>query len=192
VTSNDVIHSWWVPDFAVKKDAIPGFINEIWAIVEEPGIYRGQCAELCGLEHGFMPIVVHAVPQEEYDAWYASRQEQASATQAMANSSITRDAAMAQGETIYNRVCVACHQAGGAGLAPAFPALAGSSVVNGDVTNNIELVLNGVPGTAMAAYARQLSTVELASILTYIRNSFGNSTGDLVQPADVNAILEAQ
>lgn len=192
VTSNDVIHSWWVPDFAVKKDAIPGFINEIWAIVEEPGVYRGQCAELCGIEHGFMPIVVHAVPQDEYDAWYAGRQEQAIAAQAMSNSAITRDDAMAQGEAIYNRTCVACHQAGGAGLAPAFPALAGSSVVNGDLTDNIELLLNGVPGTAMAAFARQLNPVELASTLTYIRNSFGNSTGDLVQPADVNAILEAQ
>lgn len=192
VTSNDVIHAWWVPDFAVKKDAIPGFINETWAIVEEPGIYRGQCAELCGIEHGFMPIVVHAVTQEEYDAWYAGRQEMAVAAQAMASSAITMDDAMAQGEAIYNRSCVACHQAGGAGLAPAFPALAGSSVVNGDLTANIELVLNGVPGTAMAPYARQLNAVELASILTYIRNSFGNSTGDLVQPADVNAILEAQ
>lgn len=192
VTSNDVIHAWWVPDFAVKKDAIPGFINEIWAIVEEPGVYRGQCAELCGIEHGFMPIVVHAVPQDEYDAWYAGRQEQAVAAQAMSNSTITLDDAMAQGETIYNRSCLACHQAGGAGLAPAFPALAGSSVVNGDLTDNIELLLNGVPGTAMAAYARQLNPVELASILTYIRNSFGNSTGDLVQPADINAILEAQ
>ena len=192
VTSNDVIHAWWVPDFAVKKDAIPGFINEIWAIVEEPGIYRGQCAELCGIEHGFMPIVVHAVPQDEYDAWYAGRQEQAVAAQAMSNSSITRDEAMTQGATVYNRTCVACHQATGTGLPPAFPALAGSSVVNGDLTANIELLLNGVPGTAMAAYARQLSPVELASTLTYIRNSFGNSTGDLVQPADVNAILEAQ
>lgn len=192
VTSNDVIHAWWVPDFAVKKDAIPGFINEVWAIVEEPGVYRGQCAELCGLEHGFMPIVVHAVPQDEYDAWYAGRQEQASATLALASSTITLDEAMAQGETIYTRSCVVCHQAGGAGLAPAFPALAGSSVVNGDLTANIELILNGVPGTAMAAYARQLNPVDLASILTYIRNSFGNSTGDLVQPADINAILETQ
>lgn len=192
VTSNDVIHAWWVPDFAVKKDAIPGFINEIWAIVEEPGVYRGQCAELCGIEHGFMPIVVHAVPQDEYDAWYASRQEQAIAAQAMATSSITMADAMEQGGAIYNRTCIACHQAGGVGLPPAFPALAGSSVVNGDLTDNIELILNGVSGTAMAAYARQLNPVELASVVTYIRNSFGNSTGDLVQPADVNAILEAQ
>tara|TARA_R110002167_G_scaffold39888_1_gene122831 strand:- start:474 stop:1619 length:1146 start_codon:yes stop_codon:yes gene_type:complete len=192
VTSNDVIHSWWVPDFAVKKDAIPGFINEIWAIVEEPGIYRGQCAELCGLDHGFMPIVVHAVPQDEYDAWYAGRQDQARATRALANNVVSMSASLETGEDIYNRTCIACHQAAGAGLAPAFPALAGSSVVNGDLTDNIELLINGVPGTAMAAYGRQLNPVELASIVTYIRNSFGNSTGDLVQPADVNALLEAQ
>lgn len=192
VTSNDVIHSWWVPDFAVKKDAVPGFINEIWAIVEEPGIYRGQCAELCGLDHGFMPIVVHAVPQDEYDAWYTGRQEQAIATQALASSAITMDEAMTQGEAVYNRTCVACHQAGGVGLAPAFPALAGSSVATGDLSANIELVVNGVPGTAMAAFGRQLNPVELASTLTYIRNAFGNSTGDLVQPADVNAISESQ
>ncbi len=192
VTSNDVIHAWWVPDFAVKKDAIPGFINETWAIVEEPGVYRGQCAELCGIDHGFMPIVVHALPQDEYDAWYAGRQEQARAARAQANNVVNMSDSLEMGEGIYNRTCIACHQAGGAGLAPAFPALAGSSVVNGDLTANIQLVINGVPGTAMASYARMLTPVELAAIVTYIRNSFGNSTGDLVQPADVNALLEAQ
>lgn len=190
VTSNDVIHAWWMPAFAVKKDAIPGFINEAWAIVEEPGIYRGQCAELCGLDHGFMPIVVHAVPQEEYDAWYAGQQQAAAATRAAANNVVTLSAALEQGEEIYNRICIACHQANGTGLPPAFPALAGSAVANGDVEANIRLVINGVPGTAMAAYGRQLNTVELSAIITYIRNSFGNSTGDLVQPADVNTILQ--
>ncbi|MDO8271743.1 MAG: cytochrome c oxidase subunit II [Gammaproteobacteria bacterium] len=190
VTSNDVIHAWWMPAFAVKKDAIPGFINEAWTIVEEPGIYRGQCAELCGLDHGFMPIVVHAVPQDEYDAWYAGQQQAAAATRAAANNVVTLSAALEQGEEIYNRICIACHQANGTGLPPAFPALAGSAVANGDVEANIRLVINGVPGTAMAAYGRQLNTVELSAIITYIRNSFGNSTGDLVQPADVNTILQ--
>ncbi|MCB1648349.1 MAG: cytochrome c oxidase subunit II [Gammaproteobacteria bacterium] len=192
ITSNDVIHAWWVPDFAVKKDAIPGFINEAWTVVEEPGIYRGQCAELCGIDHGFMPVVVHALPQDEYDAWYAGRQEQARAAREQSNNVVTMSDSLAMGEEIYNRTCIACHQAGGAGLAPAFPALAGSSVVNGDLTANIQLVMNGVPGTAMASYARMLSPVELAAIVTYIRNSFGNSTGDLVQPSEVNALLEAQ
>lgn len=192
ITSNDVIHAWWVPDFAVKKDAIPGFINEAWTIVEEPGIYRGQCAELCGIDHGFMPIVVHALPQDEYDAWYAGRQEQARAAREQSNNVVNMSDSLEMGEGIYNRTCIACHQPGGAGLAPAFPALAGSSVVNGDLTANIQLVMNGVPGTAMASYARMLSPVELAAIVTYIRNSFGNSTGDLVQPSEVNALLEAQ
>jgi cytochrome c oxidase subunit 2 len=190
ITSNDVIHAWWVPAFAVKRDAIPGFINEAWTIVEEPGIYRGQCAELCGLDHGFMPIVVHAVPQEEYDAWYAEQQQAAAATRAAANNVVTMSAALEQGEGIYNRTCIACHQPNGTGLPPAFPALAGSAVANGDVEANIRLLINGVPGTAMAAYGRQLNPVELSAIITYIRNSFGNTTGDLVQPADVNAILQ--
>lgn len=191
ITSNDVIHAWWVPAFAVKRDAIPGFINEAWAIAEEPGIYRGQCTELCGIDHGFMPIVVHAVPQEEYDAWYAEQQQAAVATREAANNVVTMSDALEQGEQIYNRNCIACHQPGGRGLPPAFPALAGSAVANGDVEANIRLLINGVPGTAMAAYGRQLSPVELSAIITYTRNSFGNATGDLVQPADVNTILQA-
>ena len=190
ITSNDVIHSWWVPAFAVKKDAVPGFINEAWAIAEEPGIYRGQCTELCGIQHGFMPIVVHAVPQEEYDAWYAEQQQAAVAAREGANSVVTMSAALQQGEEIYSRNCIACHQAGGTGLPPAFPALAGSAVANGDVEANIRLLVNGVSGTAMAAFGRQLSPVELSAIITYIRNSFGNNTGDLVQPADVTTILQ--
>ncbi|MGB4248430.1 MAG: cytochrome c oxidase subunit II [Pseudohongiellaceae bacterium] len=190
VTANDVIHAWWVPAFAVKKDAIPGFINEAWTIVEEPGIYRGQCAELCGLDHGFMPIVVHAVEQEEYDAWYAEKQEEARVTREMANNVVTMSEALENGEQIYARNCVACHQAAGTGLPPAFPALAGSDVVNGDLRANIDLLINGVPGTAMAAYGRQLNPIELAAVITFIRNSFGNTTGDLVQPADVNTILQ--
>ena len=190
VTSNDVIHAWWVPSFAVKKDAIPGFINEAWTLVEEAGVYRGQCAELCGLDHGFMPIVVHAVEQEEYDAWYAEKQEAARVTREMANNVVTMEESITNGGDIYARNCVACHQAAGTGLPPAFPALAGSDVVNGDLRANIDLLINGVPGTAMAAYGRQLNPVELAAVVTFIRNSFGNATGDLVQPADVNTILQ--
>lgn len=191
ITSNDVIHAWWVPDFAVKKDAIPGFINETWAIVEEPGIYRGQCAELCGIEHGFMPIVVHAVEREEYDAWYASRQDQSRLSREAANNVVTLSESLEAGEQVYNANCVACHQANGSGLPPAFPALAGSAVVNGDLEANINLLINGVPGTAMAAYGRQLNPVQLAAVVTFIRNSFGNTTGDLVQPAAVNTLIQA-
>jgi len=191
VTSNDVIHAWWVPDFAVKKDAIPGFINETWAIVEEPGIYRGQCAELCGIEHGFMPIVVHAVEREEYDAWYAEKQQAARTTREMANNVVTMEDSLAQGEQVYSRNCVACHQAAGTGLPPAFPTLVGSNLVTGDLEANINLLINGVPGTAMAAYGSQLNPIELAAVVTYIRNSFGNTTGDLVQPAAVNTLIQA-
>jgi len=191
LTSNDVIHAWWVPDFAVKRDAVPGFINETWAIVEEPGIYRGQCAELCGIEHGFMPVVVHAVEREEYDAWYAAKQDEARVAREMANNVVTLSESLEAGEQIYTTTCIACHQPNGTGLPPAFPALAGSSVVTGDLEANINLLINGVPGTAMAAYGRQLSPVQLAAVVTYIRNSFGNTTGDLVQPAAVNTLIQA-
>ncbi|MDT8428004.1 MAG: cytochrome c oxidase subunit II [Pseudomonadales bacterium] len=191
VTANDVIHSWWVPDFAVKKDAIPGFINETWVIVEEPGIYRGQCTELCGIDHGFMPIVVHVLEQEEYDAWYAGRQEEARQLRELANSEFgSIEEALSQGEQVYQQNCVACHQPEGTGMPPAFPALSGSPVATGNQRANIDLLINGVPGTAMAAYGRQLNPIDLAAVLTYIRNSFGNATGDLIQPAQVNAILQ--
>jgi cytochrome c oxidase subunit 2 len=191
LTSNDVIHAWWVPDFAVKKDAIPGFINEIWAIVEEPGIYRGQCAELCGLQHGFMPIVVHALEQDEYDAWYAEQQEKARMTRDMANTVVTMSGSLEEGEAIYNRTCAGCHQVDGAGMPPTFPALAANAVVTGDLLENINVLINGRPGTPMAAFGRQLTPVELAAVVTYIRNSFGNTTGDLVQPTQVNEIIQA-
>lgn len=190
MTSADVLHAWWVPDFAIKKDTIPGFINETWVIVEEPGIYRGQCAELCGMEHGFMPIEVHALERADYDAWYAQQQENVRQVQAQAGAALSMEDALAQGEEIYNRNCVACHQAGGAGLPPVFPALAGSAKVTGDAAVTMDTLVNGVPGTAMAAYGRQLNPVELASIITYVRNAFGNTAGDVVQPADVNAYIQ--
>lgn len=192
LTSNDVIHAWWMPAFAIKKDAIPGFINEAWTRVDEPGIYRGQCAELCGLDHGFMPIVVQAVEQDEYDAWYAEKQETARVTREMANNVVTMEESLAAGEQIYNTTCVGCHQPGGTGLPPAFPALAGSSVVTGDLRANIDVIIHGRPGTAMAPFGRQLNPIQLAAIVTYIRNSFGNTTGDLVQPADINTILQEE
>jgi len=190
MTSADVLHAWWVPDFAIKKDTIPGFINESWVIVEEPGIYRGQCAELCGMDHGFMPIVVHALAPADYEAWYAEQQAAARGIQEAANAELSMADAMAQGEQIYNRACVACHQAGGVGMPPVFPALAGSAKVTGDAAITMDTLVNGVPGTAMAPYGRQLNPIELASIITYVRNAFGNSTGDVVQPAVVNAYIQ--
>jgi cytochrome c oxidase subunit II len=190
MTSADVIHAWWVPDFAIKKDTIPGFINETWVIVEEPGIYRGQCAELCGMDHGFMPIVVHALEQAEYDAWYAEQQARVREIRELTAAALTMEDAMSQGQEIYTRNCVACHQATGAGMPPVFPAIAGSAKAVGDRELTMDVLVNGVPGTAMAAYGRQLNPIELASVITFVRNAFGNNTGDLVQPAEVNDYIQ--
>lgn len=189
LTSADVIHSWWVPEFAVKKDAVPGFTHESWVIVEETGTYRGQCTELCGQDHGFMPVVVEVVEQAEFDSWYAQKQEEAAAIAELTSQDWSQEQLMAQGETVYGTFCMACHQANGQGLPPAFPALAGSEIATGPIENHIDVVLNGVPGTAMAAFGAQLNPVDLAAIITYERNSWGNDMGDLVTPVE---ILQAQ
>ncbi|MDH7944246.1 cytochrome c oxidase subunit II [Pseudohongiella sp. SYSU M77423] len=189
MTAADVLHAWWVPEFAIKKDTIPGFINESWVIVEEPGIYRGQCAELCGMEHGFMPIEVHVLEPADFEAWYAEQQQQALQVAELTNAALSMDEAMAEGAEIYSRNCVACHQANGQGMPPAFPALAGSAKATGDIGVTMDTLVNGVPGTAMAAYGRQLNPIELASIITYVRNAFGNQSGDMVQPAEVNEFI---
>jgi len=185
ITANDVIHSWWVPDFAVKKDAIPGFINESWTRINEPGIYRGQCTELCGKDHGFMPVVVRAVQPAEYQEWLALKQEEARAEAELAKLTFTLDEQMARGEEVYNTNCAACHQANGAGIPPAFPALKGSAVAIGDVATHIDRVVNGVAGTAMQAYGNQLSDVDMAAVITYERNAWGNDTGDNVSAKDI-------
>lgn len=189
ITADDVIHSWWVPAFAVKQDANPGFINEAWTKVNEPGIYRGQCAELCGKDHGFMPIVVKALPQEEYDTWLASqlkgvakaKQEE---QQALA-STLTMEESMTIGEQIYVARCAACHQVGGEGIAGAFPKIKGSPIALGDINTHIDIVVNGKAGTAMQAFGNQLTAKELAAVITYERNAWGNDTGDVVQVSDV-------
>lgn len=185
LTSNDVIHSWWVPDLAVKKDAIPGFINESWAIIEEPGIYRGQCTELCGKDHGFMPVVVEAVTKEEYAAWVAETKAAAEAKNQLAGKTFTLDELMVEGEKVYLQACAACHQPNGEGLAGVFPALKDSPIAIGDVAAHIDIVVNGKPGSAMQAYKDQLSAVELAAVITYERNAWGNDTGEMVTPAQL-------
>ncbi|EJV2649852.1 cytochrome c oxidase subunit II [Vibrio vulnificus] len=191
LTSDDVIHSWWVPDFAVKKDTIPGFINEAWTRIDKPGVYRGQCAELCGRAHGFMPVVVHAMEENDFEQWLASKKtELADAKQAAASAltqTLSLDELMAQGEAIYAARCAVCHQANGMGIPGAFPAIKGSAIATGDRDKHIDIVLNGKAGTAMQAFANQLSEQEIASVVTYQRNAFGNDTGDAVQAADVNA-----
>lgn len=188
ITSNDVIHAWWVPDFAVKKDAIPGFIHESWAIVEEPGIYRGQCTELCGKDHGFMPIVVRAVEQDEYDAWLLEKQEEARLVYETVGKQWTMDELMATGEQIYNQTCVTCHQPNGQGIPPAFPSLVGG-IAAGSIEDHINIVLNGKAGTAMQAFGLQLNPAEVAAVITYERNAWGNDMGDMVQPKKINELL---
>ena len=256
ITANDVIHAWWVPAFGAKKDAIPGYINELWFNVDEgkEGFYRGQCAELCGKDHAFMPIVVQVVSGQEFDDWLAaggsfessglaqasaatqepvqeqlvskvqkieeeitegepqlqtsmleseqiSQPEQTEHLGAAETNSVidallpaanaqepewTKESLMAEGEKVAV-TCNACHGQDGKGVGGIFPAIAGSAVANGDLDLHIDLVLNGKPGTAMAAFGQQLSDEQIAAVITYQRNSYGNDTGDVVLPADISA-----
>ncbi|TJY59063.1 cytochrome c oxidase subunit II [Sinimarinibacterium sp. CAU 1509] len=215
LTSNDVIHAWWVPELAVKKDAIPGYINEVWTKVEQPGTYRGVCAELCGRDHGFMPIVVKVLPEAEYQAWLAQQKggevvaaaEPVAATDAVvdapaaapvvapaaavevaaaepavaAPAELSKDALIKQGEGVFKANCMACHQANGQGLPPNFPTLVGSAVVGGPAAAQIAQVINGK--NLMPPF-KQLSDADIAAVITYTRNSWGNDSG-MVQPSDV-------
>jgi cytochrome c oxidase subunit 2 len=184
ITSNDVIHAWWVPAFAVKKDAIPGFVNDSWTYVEEPGIYRGQCAELCGKDHGFMPIVVKAVSQADYSEWLATKKAEVATLKALTEKTFTFDELYSQGESRYNTSCAACHGSDGEGGVG--PAIKGSLIATGDITEHLSMVVNGSSkNPMMAAYGPQLSEVDIASVITYQRSAFGNNMGDSVQPIDV-------
>ncbi len=215
VTSNDVIHAWWVPEFAVKKDAIPGYVNEIWTKVEQPGVYRGVCAELCGRDHGFMPIVVKAVPEAEFAAWLEAKKngtevaaaetvvsdaavdtaptemaapaeaavEVAAAEADAAPAEMSKDDLVAKGEGVFKANCAACHQANGQGLPPSFPSLVGSAVVGGPAAAQIAQVLNGK--NLMPPF-KQLADADIAAVITYTRNSWGNDSG-VVQPDAVAA-----
>ena len=185
VTSKDVIHAWWVPDFAVKRDAIPGYTLEAWAYISEPGTYRGGCAELCGKDHAFMPIVVEVLPRAEYAAWIAEKKVAVQAIAALKDKTYTMEESMTQGRAAYERSCAACHGINGEGVAGAFPAMADSPVATADVATHLDVVVNGVAGTAMQAFGAQMSEADLAAIITYERNAFGNDTGDLIQPIDV-------
>ena len=185
ITAADVIHSWWVPALAVKKDAIPGFVNEAWTRIEEPGIFRGQCTELCGRDHGFMPVVVEAKTQEDYDIWLAEKKEAAALEAELREKDWTLDELMERGQQVYSRACAACHQPGGEGLPPMFPALKGSDMALNDIPAHIDIVVNGKPGTSMAAFGAQLSETDIAAVITYERNAWGNDTGELVVPLDI-------
>lgn len=187
LTANDVIHSWMVPAFGVKQDAIPGFIRDTWFRAEKVGTFRGQCAELCGKDHAFMPIVVEVKSREDYARWVDDQQKAMLARMDDPNKEWSQADLMARGEKVYQANCVACHQANGKGVPPAFPPLEGSKLVLGPQDGQIGIVLNGKQGTAMASF-KQLSDVELAAVLTYTRNAWGNKAEDgIVQPAEVKA-----
>ncbi|TFH85367.1 cytochrome c oxidase subunit II [Billgrantia azerbaijanica] len=184
-TSDDVIHSWWVPDLAVKQDSVPGFINENWVRIDEPGVYRGQCAELCGKDHAFMPIVVHAMEEEAFDTWLADRRAAASQEAQGIDREWAMDELMERGEQVYTAVCVSCHQEDGSGNPPAFPALAGNQALLDDRDRHIDTVVDGVSGAAMPAFRSTLNPVEIAAVITYERNAWGNDSGDSVQPSEI-------
>jgi cytochrome c oxidase subunit 2 len=191
MTSDDVIHSWWVPAFAVKKDANPGFINEAWTRIDKVGIYRGQCAELCGKDHGFMPIVVEAVSEADFDIWLGDQKrladEAAALAKAALSETLSQEDLMARGEQVYMANCAACHQPNGAGLPGVFPTLLKSPIIKGPVMDHINIVFNGKSGTAMQAFGKQLTAKDIAAVVTYERNAWGNDSGDLVQASDVDA-----
>lgn len=189
-TSSDVIHSWWVPALGVKKDAVPGFTNEIWTQIDKPGIYRGQCAELCGAKHGYMPIVVDARSEADYRLWIEDKKKAQDAKKAAESQVFTKEELMVEGEKIYLSVCAMCHQANGQGLPPAFPSLAASQIV-GNKDKLKEHIHNVIYGkNAMPAFGTQKSDFEIAAVITYERNSFGHQTGDVVQPKDVKALRD--
>jgi len=186
-TASDVIHSWWVPALAVKQDAIPGYVRDTWFKAEKEGIYRGQCAELCGKDHAFMPIVVEVVSVEKYSKWVGEQKQLMAAAADEAGKTYSMEELMSRGEKVYAANCGACHQANGKGLPPAFPALDGSKMAKGPMKAHIDIVLNGKPNTAMAAYGGQLGDGDIAAVVTYERNAWGNKAGDVVQPADIKA-----
>jgi cytochrome c oxidase subunit 2 len=189
ITSDDVLHAWWVPDFGWKRDAIPGFMNESWTLIEKAGTYRGQCAELCGKDHGFMPVVVEALSEEDFANWVADQHSGKAVEADLALQTWEMEGLMAKGSEVYASQCATCHQADGQGLTPAFPALAGSAIANGPADENLRLVIEGVEGTAMAAFGNMLSPTDIAAVVTYVRNSFGNESGDLVQPESVTSMM---
>lgn len=189
VTADDVIHSWWVPDIAVKQDAIPGFINEAWARIPVPGKFRGQCAELCGLDHAYMPIVIDVRPEQEFDAWIEDQRIAAElageAAVAARAKTWTMDELMPLGLQVFNKHCATCHERDGSGQGVKYPALVGSEIVTGAVEFHIDRVMNGMADTEMQAWAPQLSDLELAAVITFERNSWTNATGDVVQPLTI-------
>lgn len=184
-TAEDVIHAWWVPELGWKRDAIPGFINDNWAIIEKTGTYRGNCTEICGKGHGYMPIVVKAVSMEDYEAWVDDKKALKLAALESQNKTLTMDESMSEGEKVYKKQCLMCHQANGQGVPGAFPALAGSEIAL-KKENTLEHLYRIIYGkNLMPKFGDQLSDIEIATVTTYERNAWGNNTGDLIQPKEV-------
>ena len=188
-TADDVIHAWWVPDFAVKQDAIPGFINEAWVEVPVTGTFRGQCTELCGIGHAYMPIVAEVRPEEEFDAWI---EEQRIAAELAGEAAVaaraktwSMDELVPLGEEVFIEHCATCHERDGTGQGATYPALIGSTIATGPMVDHLDRVMNGVVDTEMQAWAPQLSDLEIAAVITYERNSWGNDVGDMIQPVTV-------
>lgn len=182
-TAADVIHSWWVPDLGWKKDANPGFINEAWTTVDKAGTYRGQCTELCGKDHGFMPIVVIAMEQADYDKWVLEAQKppEINLTEQ------TQADLIVKGAAVYEKNCASCHLPTGEGVTGTFPAITNSAVVTGDINAQTQLILDGKG--MMPAFATMLNPLELAQVITFTRNGLGNTVGDAIQPKAVQALL---
>lgn len=192
ITAKDVIHSWWVPDLGVKRDGIPGFINEVWTKIDadKPGIYRGQCAELCGAKHGYMPIVVEGKTETDYQKWLAEQKQQKASEGADSNKVWAKEELMDRGEKEYNTVCAMCHQTSGKGLPPTFPSLVGSAIVTHS-EHKVEHIRQVIYGkNAMPPFGEQKSDLDIAAIVTYERNAWGNNTGDVIQPSDVKKVRE--
>ncbi|MFW2422368.1 MAG: cytochrome c oxidase subunit II [Porticoccaceae bacterium] len=185
LTGNDVIHSWWVPDLGVKKDALPGIFTEAWAKTSEVGVYVGECAELCGKDHAFMPIVVEVKPKEEFNTWLAEQKATAAEYASTIGKDWSMDELMERGEKVYTTNCAGCHGIDGLGIPGVFPSMVGTEVTMGPIEKHIDVIVNGVNGTAMQAFAAQLSEVDIAAVVTYERNAWGNDLGDMAQPIDV-------
>lgn len=185
LTAGDVIHAWSVQELGVKQDAVPGFIHDTWFRADRPGIFRGQCSELCGKEHAFMPIVVEAMEPTKYAQWVTAQKKKSAAAVVDVNKVFTMDELKAQGEKVYAGTCVACHQANGKGIPGTFPGLDGSKITNGPKAEHIKMVMDGKAGTAMVAF-KHMSDVDIAAVITYERNAWSNTTGDLVQPSEIN------
>ena len=188
LTANDVIHAWSVPAFGVKQDAIPGFIRDSWFKAEKAGTYRGMCSELCGKDHGYMPIVVVVKEQADYDLWIAEQKSKAAAASQDAGKVYELAELKSMGEKVYGANCAGCHQAKGEGMAPVFPALDGSALVKGPKQALLDIVMNGKAGTAMPAFGKQLTDTDIAAVATYARNAWSNKTGEAIQSSDIKAL----